>query len=119
MKFILALFISALLALALGTFLPWWSVAIAAFAVALAVPLKPGLSFLGGFAGIFLAWATVAMLRDAANERILSQKIASILPLGGSSFALIMLSAFVGALVAGFAALTGSYLWKLTKPGRS
>lgn len=110
MKFILAVFLSALVATSLGTFLPWWSIAIAAFIVALAVPMKPGLAFVAGFVGIFLAWATIAMIRDASNERILSAKIASILPLGGSSSALLIVSALVGALVGGFAALSGAYL---------
>jgi hypothetical protein len=45
MRFILALFLTALLAIALGTFLPWWTIAIAAFSVALAVPVKAGLLF--------------------------------------------------------------------------
>ena len=34
MKFVLAFLLTALFAIALGTFLPWWSVALAAFAVA-------------------------------------------------------------------------------------
>jgi hypothetical protein len=34
------------------------------------------------------------------------------LPLGGSSFLLILFTAFIGALVAGFAALAGSYVRK-------
>ncbi|MBS1936171.1 MAG: hypothetical protein JST96_19380, partial [Bacteroidetes bacterium] len=42
----------------------------------------------------------------------LSQKIAQVLPLGGSVVALILVTAFVGALVAGFAALAGSYVRK-------
>jgi len=110
MKFILAVFLSALLGIALGTFMPWWSIAIAGFLVAIAVPLKPGSAFLAGFTGIFVGWVSIAMLRDASNERILSVKIASILPLGGSSFLLIVVAGLVGALVGGFAALSGSYL---------
>ena len=77
MRFILALFLTALLAIALGTFLPWWTIAIAAFSVALAVPVKPGLSFLAGFLGVFVGWAAIAIVRDAANDGILSQKIAT------------------------------------------
>jgi len=38
--------------------------------------------------------------------------VATILPLGGSSFVLILLTAFIGGLVAGLSALTGSYLRK-------
>jgi len=113
MRFILALFLTALLAIALGTFLPWWTIAIAAFSVALAVPVKAWLSFLAGFLGVFVGWIAIAIVRDATNDGILSQKIATILPLGGSSVALILLSGFIGALVGGFAALSGAYLLKL------
>jgi hypothetical protein len=113
MRFILALLLTALLAIALGTFLPWWSIAIAAFSVALVVPENAGISFLAGFMGVFVGWSTIAMVRDAANEGILSHKIAAIFPLGGSSVILILISGFIGALVGGFAALAGSYLWRL------
>ena len=47
---------------------------------------------------------------DLANEGVLSVKIASLLPLGGSKWMLMIVTAFVGGLVAGFAALSGSYL---------
>jgi hypothetical protein len=47
---------------------------------------------------------------DLANEGVLSVKIASLLPLGGSKWLLMIVTAFVGGLVAGFAALSGSYL---------
>jgi NhaP-type Na+/H+ or K+/H+ antiporter len=46
------------------------------------------------------------------NESILSQKVAQILPLGGSSVLLIFLSSLIGALVGGFAGLAASYLPK-------
>ena len=119
MRFLLAFLLTALFAFALGTFLPWWSIAIAAFVVAIALPLKPGLSFLAGFLGIFIAWTAIALLRDAANDGILSHKIAMILPLGGSSLALILVSGFIGALVSGFAALSGSLLFGWWQSSRS
>jgi hypothetical protein len=113
MRFIVASLLTAFFAIALGTLLPWWSIAISAFAVALALPLRPGIAFLAGFLGIFVGWTALAIVRDATNDGILSHKIASILPLGGSSFALILVSGFVGAIVGGFAALAGSLLLRL------
>ena len=44
------------------------------------------------------------------NESVLSKKVAELFSLAGSSFLLILISAFIGALVAGFAAMSGSYL---------
>jgi hypothetical protein len=46
------------------------------------------------------------------NEHVFSRKIAEIFPLGGSSFAIILVTAFIGALVGGFAAMTASFLRK-------
>ena len=47
---------------------------------------------------------------DTKNENILSHKIAQLFPLGGSSFLLILITAFVGALVGGLAAMSGASL---------
>jgi hypothetical protein len=44
------------------------------------------------------------------NNGVLSVKIASVLPLGGNQIYLILLTGFIGGLVAGFAAMSGSFL---------
>ena len=68
------------------------------------------MAFLSGFTGVFLLWAGLAWWIDMKNEGILAKKIASILPLGGNALLLIAVTAVVGGLVAGFAAMNGSYL---------
>jgi|SRR5579871_446454 len=113
MKFIVSLLLTALLSFVSGLYLPWWGIAVAAFLVAVVIPLKHGIAFIAGFAGVFLLWGGLAWWIDAANNSILSKKIALVLPLGGSIVLLILITAFFGALVAGFAALAGSYLRKL------
>jgi hypothetical protein len=75
-----------------------------------------GKAFLSGFLGIFLLWAGLAWWIDMKNEGILSKKIAELLPLGGSSLLLILVTAFIGALVGGFGAMTGSFLRSSNKP---
>ena len=70
---------------------------------------KPGKAFAAGFLGLFLLWGMHAFIIDNANDHILSQKVAGILPLGNSSFLLIFLTAFIGGLLSGFAGLTGSF----------
>lgn len=110
MKFLLATLLTALLSFIAGIFLPWWSIAIIAFLISLVVRQSMSRSFLAGFAGIFLLWSLVALWIDIKNEHILSRKIAQLFPLGGSSFLLILVTALVGALVAGFAAMSGSSL---------
>ena len=110
MKMIVAIILTALLSFLGGLYMQWWSLAVAAFLVALLIPQRAGKAFLSGFFGVFLLWAILAWWIDMKNQGILSKKIASILPLGGSSILLLLVAAFVGGLVAGFAALSGSYL---------
>lgn len=115
MRFLLSVLLIVVLGLVAGMFLPWWSIAIVAFLVALVMRQPVGIGFLSGFVGVFLLWGVLATWIDIANESILSHKMAALFPLGGSSFLLILVTAFVGALVGGFAALSGSSL----RPARS
>ena len=110
MKLIVAIILTALLAFVAGLYFPWWSLAIAAFLVAVLVHQRAWKAFLGGFLGIFLLWAAIAWWIDIKNDGVLSKKIAELLKLGGNSVLLIIVSAIVGGIVGGFAAMTGSFL---------
>jgi len=109
MKFIVSLLLTALLSFVAGLYLEWWSIALAAFIVALCIRQKPGGAFFSGFGALFLLWGGLAWCIDSNNHGVLSRRIAEMLGLGGSSFLLILVTALVGALVAGFASLAGSY----------
>jgi hypothetical protein len=61
---------------------------------------------------LFILWAVQSYYIDVQNEHLLSTKVASILPLGGSYAAVILVTAFIGGLVAGVGALTGSFARK-------
>jgi hypothetical protein len=112
MKFITAIILTALLAFISGllSFSPWWGFAVTSLIVALLVHQKAGKAFLAGFLGLFLLWGGLAWWIDMKNNGVLSQKIASVLPLGGNSILLIVVTGIAGGLVAGFAAMSGSYL---------
>lgn len=110
MKFIVSVFLTALLSFAAGLYLPWWSIGLCAFIVSVLILQRPSKAFLAGFAGIFLLWLIFSWAIDSANDHILSHKIAQIFPLGGVSFLLVLVTSLVGGLVGGFAALSGSYL---------
>lgn len=114
MKFITTLFLSALMAYAIGmyTSLPWWSFVITNVIVAIAIPQKPWMSFVAGALAIGLLWASLAVIVDQSNHHILATKVATILPLKGSYVLLIVVTSMVGALVGGFASLTGSFARK-------
>jgi len=110
MKFIVAIILTAMLAFISGLFLPWWGIAIAALLVALVIHQKSGKAFLSGLLGVSILWGALSFWINIKNDGILSVKIAKILPLNGNQVYLILLTALVGGLVAGFAAMSGSYL---------
>lgn len=110
MRLLLTTLLIAVFGFIAGLFLPWWSIAIVAFFVAFLIPQGIGRSFLAGFLGIFLLWGLLSLWIDIKNESILSHKIAQLFPLGGSSVLLILTTAIIGALVGGFAAMSGSSL---------
>ncbi|HTQ65488.1 MAG TPA: hypothetical protein VMI12_11875 [Puia sp.] len=112
-KYFSSILLTALLAFISGLYLPWWGIALAAFLIGLVIPQKPFYSFLSGFIGVFLLWEILAWWQDSKNNGILSQKIAQILPLGGSTVLLILITSLIGALIGGLAALTASYLRRL------
>ena len=105
MKLIVAIVLVALLTFVLGLYFPWWSLAIAALIIGILIHQRAGMAFLSGFLGVFLLWAILAWWIDMKNEGYLSAKISALLPLGGSSILLILVTAFIGGLVAGFGAM--------------
>lgn len=111
MKFAIAFILTALLSFIAGVYISiWWFFAIAAFLVALLIHQKPGKAFFSGFLALFILWGVLAFWIDTENNGILSGRIAYLLPLGGAKWALIFITGLVGGLVAGFAALSGSFL---------
>ncbi len=115
MKFLVAFILTALLSYAAGFYLPWWSIAIAAFIVAVAIPQKPGKAFLAGFLSLFLLWVGLGLYIDMANQHILSMKIAELLFKSHSHALIMSVTGLVAALVGGFAALSGAYLRQTKK----
>jgi hypothetical protein len=110
MKFLFAFILTALLSYAAGFYLPWWSIAIAAFLVAIVIPQKPIKAFLCGFLSLFLLWMILALYIDIGNQHILSIKIAELLFKSHSHALIMSVTGLVAGLVGGFAALSGAYL---------
>jgi hypothetical protein len=110
MKFIVAIALTALLAFAGGLWFGWWIIAVAAFVIALLIHQRAGKAFFSGLLGVFILWGALAWWIDMKNEHVLTKKIAEVLPLGGNSLLLILVTALIGGLVAGFGAMSGSYL---------
>lgn len=110
MRFLLATLLTATLSFIAGLYLPWWSIALVAFLVALLIKQTIGWAYLAAFTAIFILWGGLAGLIHVRNQGVLSRKVAQIFPLNGNAFYLILVTAMIGALVAGFAAMSGSSL---------
>jgi len=104
-QFVAILFSAHLLAL----FMPWYSIALAAFVMGFL--LKSKTNFLAGFSAIATLWIFNAWLIDSASSADLAERVAKLLMLK-YEIVLFLAMAIVGGLVGGFAAVTGSLLRK-------
>ena len=105
MKFLVETFAILLLSCLLQFFLPWWTMALAAFAVSFIFDDPPFKSFLSGFLAISLLWLMMAMYIDITTQSVLTTKVNQILPVN-----VFILTPIIGGLVGGLAALTGALL---------
>ncbi len=112
MKFIVSILLIALLSVAACLYLPWWTIAIVAFIVAALIPQKPVMSFFTGFISLFLLWGGIAFFLSSNNNHLLAHKIAVLILKMNNPLLLIVATALIGAVVAGFGALAGSFVRK-------
>lgn len=114
MKFIVSILLTALLSFAAGLFtvLPWWSFAICAFIVALAIHQRAWKAFLSGFLALALLWGLMALYLDSANDHLLGNKVASLFLKTENALLLVFVTALIAGLIGGFAAMSGSLLRK-------
>ncbi len=112
MKFTISLILIAFLSFAACLYLPWWSIAIVAFIVSALIPQRPGRAFLTAFLALLLLWSGLSWWISNANEHILAHKISMLVLKMDSPYLLIFATGLIGGMVAGFAALAGSYLRK-------
>jgi hypothetical protein len=110
MKFIISIILTILLSFCVSLYFPWWSIALVAFLVAVVIPQTPGASFVTGFIALFLLWGILTFWISTNNDDILAHRVSLLVFKTDYPFLLIISSAFTGALVAGFAALSGSYI---------
>ncbi len=102
-QIVLIIFLGYLLEL----FLPWWAIAIAAFAGGLMMSTR--FNFLAGFLAIGLLWAGKALLTDLVTDVDLADRVARIFMLH-SKILLFLVTFIVGGPIGGFAAMCGGAL---------
>ncbi len=109
MKFFTSIILTAILSFALCLFLPWWSIGCAAFIVTLLLPQSPVKSFFIGFIAIFILWGGLSYFINSSNGNLLASKISILILKNDSPTNLILISAFIGAIVGGFSGLSGQF----------
>ena len=112
MKFIASLFLIAILSFAACLYLPWWSIAICAFLVSAFIPQRPGFSFLSAIIAVGALWFGLSLWISSNNDHVLAHKVSLLILKTDNPYLLIVVTALIGALLAGFAALTASFLRK-------
>lgn len=114
MQFLLRVVAIMILSGASQWMLPWWTVALCGFLVAVLLPLRSPASFWAGFTAVCVLWMAKAAWIDVRTQQILSQKMASLLGCQ-NVLTLILLTGFLGGVVGGLGALSGAQLRALYK----
>ena len=112
MKFITSAILIILFSFLACLYFPWWSIAIAAFVISILIRQGHLASFICGFVSLFLLWGFLSFWISMQNGNILAHRVSLLIFKTDSPFLLIFITALIGAMVAGFAALTGSYFKK-------
>lgn len=107
-RFFIQTLIITIVASVLELFLPWWSIAVAAFVGGYV--LRSRANFLAGFLAIGLLWAATSLIIDFSSNSNLAERVAAIFSVNKPL--LFVITAIIGALVGGFSAMAGSSLRK-------
>lgn len=106
----------ALLSLLAQLILPWWSIALVAFAFCFGRSLGGGRAFLYSFLGVGLVWLGYALLQHVQSGGILTSRMAEVLKLPPNATYLLILTPVLGGLVAGIAGLAGYWVRRAMLP---
>lgn len=112
MRFGIQILVTLVLGFSLIIFLPWWSVAIAAFLGGLL--LNSRMNFLGGFLALGLLWTFKALITDLTSSSDLADRVARIFMLHDKYILLVVTFIIIG-LVGGFASTAGGTLRRVLK----
>ncbi|WP_426490036.1 hypothetical protein [Hymenobacter sp. 102] len=96
--------------------LPWWSVGPLCLVLAAWLRVSGGGTFLAGLLGVGLSWWLPAAWLNTHGANLLAARVATLLPLGGQPWLLVLLSGVLAGLVGGLAALSGALLRRAAGP---
>lgn len=91
------------------SYLPWWSCAVVAFFVELALGKGQRYGFFTGFYGVAIAWMAMAFYIDRTTDSVLTYRILELFSLPRVAMVLVIVTGFVGGIVGGMASLAGNW----------
>ncbi len=104
------IFLIIIISLILQFFLPWWIIALVAFALASWKARSAGQAFGSGFMAIFLLWILMGVFKSVPNEHLLANRVGEMFMLPPGSFNwifMLLATGIIGGLVGGISALAG------------
>jgi len=111
---ILAALLILILSFISEIFLPWWSIAVVAFAVGITKTPTGWKSFWAGFLGVgFLWWMTSGFIHSRTNG-VLTSKVGEMLTLP-LPILVVLITGLIGGLVGGLAAGAGFHFRAVVK----
>jgi len=105
-------FIILVLTIAGSFILPWSAAAIIAFIAAICCAKTSGQAFWSGFGAVFIAWMMLALFKSIPNNHILATRVSRLFHLPNWAFVLVI-TALIGGIVGGMAALSGVLVKKV------
>ncbi len=111
-QIVLILLLSALAQLVL----PWWSLAIVAFAVCVWRSTSGGQAFIAGFLGVALVWLLYALAIHLRTDGIFTGRMGSLLFKSSSVALPLVVTGMLSGLVGGLAGLTGFFVRRSINP---
>ena len=112
----ISILLIALLSLLAQLILPWWSIALVAFAFCFGRPTSGGRAFLYSFLGVGLVWLIYALFQHIQSGDILTSRMSEVMKLPASPVYLLAITPLLGGLAAGLAGLAGCWVRQTVLP---
>ncbi len=104
----------AFLSLCAQFLLPWWTLAIVAFAICYWRSPGAGWAFWYGFAGVAIVWLMYALLIQLRTDGVFVGRMSELLFKANTPFLPALATAIISGLVGGLAGLSGFYVRQAT-----
>ncbi|MBI1286357.1 MAG: hypothetical protein GC178_02155 [Flavobacteriales bacterium] len=92
------------------TYFPWWTAVLVALAVETALGKGDSTAFFSGFYGVAIPWMALSLFIDVKSDSILTMQILELFKLPTFGIVMVIITGFLGGLVAGVASMTGGWI---------